>query len=645
VPAQRTTPAASAVPDGLASQVLAAIADPAIVLDLDGRVVWCNGAFARRIAAARGVDVTPGVHLHALATGGEREAGIIRDLLATCAAGGSSRTVHAFPPWHLETRASPLLAADGRPEAALFVLRDVSRRETAAAERDAALHEARAAAEAAERANRAKSAFLSRMSHELRTPLNAILGFGQILETEVLGESRAHVGHIVDAGQHLLGLIDEILDLARLEAGHISVTPTTMDAHEALQDVAVLLAPVAADAGVVITVPPSSGPVWVTADPQRLKQVVINLVGNAIKYGASGGICRLELGQREDGVVSLGVCDEGPGVPPELQERLFAPFDRLDAEGGTIPGSGLGLALSRGLVEAMGGRLEVDSGVGRGTSCRVRLRATSAPAHHEPAAASARSARLESAATAGLVLYIEDNASNVRLVESILGRRPGVQLAVATDGAIGVRLAQQARPDLVLLDMHLPGEDGESVLAELRSDHRTADLPVVVVSADASPDRIARLREAGVGDYLTKPIDVARFLEVLDRALGRPPRLRILVADDQPVGRQVAQRLLSAAGHEVVAVADGQEAVAAVRDGRFDLVLLDQEMPRLDGIGAAGAITAEHGTAAPRLLLLTAHDACDLPPDLGDAGIERVITKPLTRAVVTGLSAGQEARG
>lgn len=618
--------------------VVQAITDPAVACTGDGAVLCWNAQFADRFERRHGRRPVAGEPFAVPGSGTPTQLQAARERLARAAAGSSGDATDTYGEWTLRTTYAPLRDRTGAVAAVLFVVRFLSSTEAAMAQRDAALAEARAAAEIAERANRAKSVFLSRMSHELRTPLNAVLGFGQILETEVLGESRQHVGHIIDAGQHLLGLIDEILDLARLEAGHISVTPQPVDAREVLQDVAVLLAPVAVEAGVAITVPADADAVWVNADPQRLKQVVINLVGNAIKYGASGAACTLTIDRHAD-AVAIAVTDAGPGIPSDQHERLFAPFDRLDAETGAIPGSGLGLALSRGLTEAMDGTLTVESEVGRGTRCTVTLRPVAAPTA-VPEPGSRRRERLRSAATEGVVLYIEDDPSNVRLVESILGRRPGVRLAVATDGPIGLRLAQQARPDLVLLDMHLPGEDGEQVLASLRADRRTADLPVAVVSADATPDRIARLEGAGVLAYLTKPLDVARFLEVVDDALGRPAALRVLVADDAPIGRQIAERLLVAAGHDVRTVADGREAVEAVRQERFDLVLLDQEMPRLNGIDAAAEIRAGDPSGHPRLLLLTAHDAQDLPATLASSGIERVLTKPLTRQTVTGLTAG-----
>jgi PAS domain S-box-containing protein len=384
---------------------------------------------------------------------------------------------------------------------------------------DAGAADLRAAKEAAERANRAKSEFLSRMSHELRTPLNAILGFAQLLELEGLEPQQIErVDHILAGGRHLLGLIDEVLDIARIEAAELSLSLEPVDATEVVLEALALVGPLAAERAVALERPPFV-PVHVLADRQRLKQVVLNLLSNAIKYNRRGGSVRVECTPGTMGRTTISVADTGRGIESSGLERLFEPFERLGAEATGVEGTGLGLALSRRLVEAMGGTIGAESIVGEGSTFRVELQGAEAPPERPGLAVAEPSARA-GAPVAGTVLYIEDNVSNVRLLEAILALRPGVELIPAMQGRLGLELARKHRPDLVLLDLNLPDMSGDDVLRDLWADEATRGVPVVVLSADATRAQVRRLLGAGAREYLTKPFDIDRLLALVDEALA-----------------------------------------------------------------------------------------------------------------------------
>jgi len=379
--------------------------------------------------------------------------------------------------------------------------------------------ERRRAEDRAEAANRAKSEFLSRMSHELRTPLNSVIGFGQLLQLDPLNpDQRDGVERILAAGRHLLGLINEVLDISRIEVGGLRLSLESVPLAETVRGAASLVHPLAATRGIEIEMAVPDDGRHVVADRQRLQQVLLNLLSNAVKYNREGG--RITIARLDDGTdgTAVRVTDTGLGLSPAHLERLFTPFERLGAEATGIEGSGLGLSLSRRLVEVMGGRLEVESQVGVGSTFAVLLATASAP--DEAAASGMASAGAPVRSAGGTVLYIEDNLSNFRLVERVFQRRPDVKLLLATQGRLGLDLAREHRPDLVLLDLHLPDVPGEEVLRRLRETPATAGLPVVVISADATPGQMERLREAGADTYLTKPLDVQQLLDLVDRTLA-----------------------------------------------------------------------------------------------------------------------------
>lgn len=378
----------------------------------------------------------------------------------------------------------------------------------------------RRAAEA-ERANAAKSEFLSRMSHELRTPLNAVIGFAELLELEDLdADATDSLRQIRRAGRHLLDLVNEALDIARIEAGRLTVSVESLDISTVVGECVDLVWPIARTAGITVEVDVTGCEgCRVAADLQRTKQVLINLLTNACNYNRQGGRVEVTLRAAEDGVV-IAVTDTGMGIAAERLEEVFTPFERLGADAGEVQGTGLGLALSRRLAEAMGGTLEVQSTVAVGSTFTLTL-PTSAdqPALVLPPTEVA-SGLAADGGPAGTVLYIEDNRSNVTLARHILRRRPSVSLHDADSGHAGVASARALHPDLVLLDLDLPDIDGQAVLRLLQADPATAGIPVVVVSADATPHRIAALRGAGAQGYLTKPFDIAVFLHTVDHVLA-----------------------------------------------------------------------------------------------------------------------------
>ncbi len=396
-------------------------------------------------------------------------------------------------------------------EGVAVVFRDVTTERQAEAE-------IRAAKEEAEAANRSKSEFLSRMSHELRTPLNAVIGFAQLLDMDRLQPSQQEaVRHILTGGRHLLDLINEVLDISRIETGQLSISTEPVALAEEVDDALDLVGPLAAEGGIELRAGSLPSDWLVMADRQRLKQVLLNLLSNAVKYNRPGGSVALSATRTEGGRVRLAVTDEGPGIAPAMLSRVFAPFDRLDAERGGVEGTGLGLTLSRALVEAMGGAMGVDSAPGAGSTFWFELGAGETTATSvAPAPVSPTGGR---PATAGVILYIEDNPSNVRLIERALTRRPGVRLIPAMLGSLGIDLAREHHPDLVLLDLHLPDARGEEVMARLRADPATRDIPIVVLSAEAQPLHREELFALGARDYLTKPFDLAELYRVVDEVL------------------------------------------------------------------------------------------------------------------------------
>lgn len=396
-------------------------------------------------------------------------------------------------------------------------LRDITERKRT----ERALNQAK---EEAETANRAKSEFLSRMSHELRTPLNAILGFGQLLQMQKLTPAQNdRVGHIVHAGRHLLDLINEVLDIARIEAGRVELSLEPVRMADLVSETLDLIKPLAAQRQIELATVNGAGPLGqrhVMADRQRLKQVLLNLLSNAVKYNAEGGNVRIEFADRDEDHLRVSITDSGNGIPAGKLERLFVPFDRLGAELSQVQGTGLGLALSKRLVEAMDGAIGVSSEPGSGATFWVELpRVESQVDRQTRLALSGPPTSMPTLNHAHTVLYIEDNLSNLTLIEHLLADHAEIKLMTAMQGRLGFDLARQHLPDLILLDLHLPDIPGWEVLELLRKEPTTRDIPVVAVSADATPRQIERLLSGGAQGYLTKPLDVDRFHEMLQQML------------------------------------------------------------------------------------------------------------------------------
>jgi PAS domain S-box-containing protein len=357
-------------------------------------------------------------------------------------------------------------------------------------------------------ANRAKSEFLSRMSHELRTPLNSILGFAQLLELDDLTASQYEsLRHISRAGSHLLELINEILDMARIDAGKLDLSLEAVSLDEVVREVAVLMQPQAEQFDVAVDVASIRAP-HVYADRQRLRQAITNLVSNAIKYNRRGGLVRIHGDATSAGRVRLTVTDTGPGIPSDRQGAVFAPFERLGAEQTTVEGTGVGLTLAKRVIEAMGGAIGFDSNVGLGSTFWIELDAA-----QESEVVEAEPAKVDPAVElpAGRILYIEDDPANLTFLERALERHPGVVLIPATAGRVGLQLATEDPPSLVLLDVHLPDMSGIDVLRRLRANPVTAGVPVVALSADASAKQVRLMIDEGAVAYLYKPIDVGEL--------------------------------------------------------------------------------------------------------------------------------------
>jgi len=382
----------------------------------------------------------------------------------------------------------------------------------------------------ADKANLAKSDFLSSMSHELRSPLNAILGFAQLMEIEAPPPSpsqKESITQILQAGWHLLTLINEVLDLAKIESGRVPMTEERVSLAEVMLETEGMIEPLAQQRGVKVNFPPPDIPHFVLADRTRVKQVLINLLSNAVKYNFEHGTVEVQCTDHAPGHIRVSITDTGAGLPPEQLAQLFQPFNRLGQEAGVEEGTGIGLVVAKRLVELMGGTIGVESTVGTGSRFWFDLRSVI-----EPQPAIAESVRLATvlvpatqAAGKHTVLYVEDNAANLKLVEKIMASHPDIQLLTAATGEIGVQVARTSSPDVILMDLNLPGISGFQALKLLTEDPMTSHIPVIAVSANAMPIDIERALQAGFLRYVTKPFKVDEFMAALNAAIESSARI------------------------------------------------------------------------------------------------------------------------
>jgi PAS domain S-box-containing protein len=376
----------------------------------------------------------------------------------------------------------------------------------------------------AEKANLAKSDFLSSMSHELRTPLSAILGFAQLMESGSpvpTPTQKRSIDQILQAGWYLLELINEILDLALIESGKLSLSLEPISLAEVMQECQAMIEPQAKKRGIGVVFPKFEIRHYVKADRTRVKQVLINLLSNAIKYNKAGGTVDVQCIMDTPGRIRICVEDSGEGLSAEKLAQLFQPFNRLGQEANVEEGTGIGLVVAKRLIEWMGGSIGVESTVGKGSVFWIEMNLTAEPKTTANAVDTMAPGPLPIDTDAQLrtVLYVEDNPANLMLVEDLIARRPDIRLLSARDGISGVAIARESRPDVVLMDINLPGISGIEALRILADDPTTAHIPVVALSANAMPRDIEKGLEAGFFRYLTKPIKVNEFMNTLDVAL------------------------------------------------------------------------------------------------------------------------------
>ena len=496
------------------------------VTDRAGRIVEVNDGFCKISGYSR--EELLG-ETHRIVNSGTQSSGFWSDMWRTITAGRPwrgeicNRTKDGSLYW-VDSIIAPFLDDHGNTKKYISIRTDVTARKQAEEARQQMNAELARAKLLAEEANLAKSDFLSNMSHELRSPLNAILGFAQLIDSGVPAPTpsqKESVDQILHSGWYLLELINEILDLSLIESGKLSLSPEAMSLPEVLADCQSMIEPQARKSGIRLLFPIFEGPCFIKADRTRVKQVLVNLLSNAIKYNRVGGTVEVTCRAESPECIRVSFRDTGAGLPPEKLAQLFQPFNRLGQESGAEEGTGIGLVVSKRLVELMGGRIGAESVVGVGSVFWIELNATAAPELALDAVDS-RSMGLHEPVPGEAIytlLCVEDNPANLMLVERLIARRPDIRLLSAKDGNRGIEMARSQRPDAILMDINLPGISGLMALRILADDPATAAIPVIALSANAMPRDIEKGLEAGFFRYLTKPIKVDEFMETVDMAL------------------------------------------------------------------------------------------------------------------------------